>query len=251
MHPEQLDLHALESAAFAAWPALQDETCHGWLLRDAQGYTKRANSANALPGAAALNPAQLRDVETRFQARGLPSIFRLASFAVPDGVDSLLADAGYRWLNPSWVMAMDLHPAQGPDGAVHATGWASNAPEWLGAFQIVSGKLGPDQAIHLQLLQAIQAPCAFALNWEADQAVCCGLAVLVEGRLGLFDIATAPAHRRRGLAKALCQDLLAWGRRHGAHTAYLQVTAGNVMAIRLYEALGFRLAYTYGYRVAP
>ena len=41
----------LEELAFAGWPALETRDVAGWRLRFSDGYTKRANSINALgPG---------------------------------------------------------------------------------------------------------------------------------------------------------------------------------------------------------
>ena len=45
------------------------------------------------------------------------------------------------------------------------------------------------------------------------------------------------------------QALLAWGQRHGAYTAYLQVMCNNEPALRLYEKLGFQEKYQYWYRI--
>jgi len=41
-------VRGLEERAFNAWPALQTVLVDGWAFRWANGYTKRANSANAL-----------------------------------------------------------------------------------------------------------------------------------------------------------------------------------------------------------
>jgi hypothetical protein len=38
----------LEELAFAGWPALETRDSAGWRLRFSDGYTKRANSINAL-----------------------------------------------------------------------------------------------------------------------------------------------------------------------------------------------------------
>ena len=42
------DIRALEARAFRAWPALETRNERGWIQRLAGGYTKRANSINAL-----------------------------------------------------------------------------------------------------------------------------------------------------------------------------------------------------------
>lgn len=67
--------------------------------------------------------------------------------------------------------------------------------------------------------------------------------------MGLYDVFTSPAARSAGLATSLCQHLLAASAAHGAQVAYLQVEGTNAAARRIYERLGFRVAYTYHYRI--
>lgn len=243
VHPSLMN--SVESAAFAAWPALQEQDLHGWRLRFADGYTKRANSANCTPESADLSASQIADIAHLYREQGLPPIFRLTSFSAPQNTDSVLAGKGYRFTDLSLVLVAPL----AVESEATSLCVAPDAQAWLKAFQSVSGKLGPDQAIHLQLLRSIQSPCAFAVDLSAQEPICCGLGVSVQDQLGLFDIATSPAHRGRGLARKLCSGLLAWGRRSGAQSAFLQVSASNTVAIRLYESLGFRRAYHYWYRV--
>ncbi|HLK42575.1 MAG TPA: GNAT family N-acetyltransferase, partial [Thermoleophilia bacterium] len=66
---------------------------------------------------------------------------------------------------------------------------------------------------------------------------------------GLAGIETAPAARRRGLAKLVVDGLLEWAADEGATHAYLEVGADNAAALALYESLGFTTHHAYHYRV--
>ena len=53
------------------------------------------------------------------------------------------------------------------------------------------------------------------------------------------NIAVAAAWRRRGVGQALCEGVIAWCRAQGADVVELEVRAGNVAGIGMYERLGF------------
>jgi ribosomal protein S18 acetylase RimI-like enzyme len=53
----------------------------------------------------------------------------------------------------------------------------------------------------------------------------------------------------KGYGREICESLLAVSRRLGAHTAYLQVVKDNTKAIDLYVKLGYKMQYSYWYRV--
>src|SRR3989344_2454073 len=75
-------IRALEERAFNAWPARQTVFHRGWVFRLSGGYTKRANSVNALlPGA----PFDgVREAAAVLYARhGLPAVFRISPLAPP------------------------------------------------------------------------------------------------------------------------------------------------------------------------
>lgn len=61
---------------------------------------------------------------------------------------------------------------------------------------------------------------------------------------GIQNIGTTPAHRCRGLGTALIQAALAGFQQVGLPRAYLEVTAQNGAAVRLYHSLGFRRTKT-------
>ena len=78
-----------------------------------------------------------------------------------------------------------------------------------------------------RMLAAIRPEAVFATLAVDGEPTAYGMAVLERGMVGLFDIATHAAHRRRGHARRVTEALMAWGRRKGAMQAYLQVTRGQ------------------------
>ena len=71
---------------------------------------------------------------------------------------------------------------------------------------------------------------------------------LCEGESDILDLAIAPEFRRKGVARALLQELLA--RRD--HSFFLEVRASNCAAIKLYKSVGFQeVAARKGYYNLP
>lgn len=250
-------IDAIEQAGLVSWPALEEQRITGWLLRASQGYTRRTNSASTAGAHTGQLDADLPLIERFFTQRDLPPTFRLLSTPDDLAIDRMLAQRGYRLCNdPCSVMVRSLAgdalaPPSPPrsSGAPPQFALLPDAQTWLSAFVRIKDDDGPHQQIHLAMLRALTPPTAFALMRSGDgEALACGLGVVAGKHLGLFDIATAPAHRRQGLGTALCEALLAWARDQGAHTAYLQVVADNHQAVDLYRRLGFEALYRYWYR---
>jgi [ribosomal protein S18]-alanine N-acetyltransferase len=63
---------------------------------------------------------------------------------------------------------------------------------------------------------------------------------LVHDEVHILNVATDPAYRRRGSARALLHECLGRGQAHGAVLATLEVRKGNEAALALYQSLGFR-----------
>ena len=63
---------------------------------------------------------------------------------------------------------------------------------------------------------------------------------VVAGETELLTIATAPQHRRQGLALGILSQFEAYATKHGAERSFLEVAEDNGAAIALYEAHGYR-----------
>ena len=56
----------------------------------------------------------------------------------------------------------------------------------------------------------------------------------------LLNITVAPAHQRQGWARVMLDALALWARGQGADWLWLEVRAGNLRAIQVYDAHGYR-----------
>jgi ribosomal protein S18 acetylase RimI-like enzyme len=240
------DVRALEQCMLNAWPSARVVHCDGWVFRLAGGYTKRANSAQAVAPSGAFAPV-LANARKFYAMHDQPDIFRLTPLA-NDNADAVLEDNGYRSVDPTIVMSASLIDEIDCDGSVSiTTELTDDWPKWHAA---ANGLKDCDLAGHIAILNTIALPKAFA-TWRVDgQPLAFGLGVLDHGRLGLFDIVTLPHARRKGGAQKLVSTLMAWGQSHGAHTAWLSVLADNAAAIPLYRQSGFSERYRYHYRCA-
>lgn len=240
------EIRALERRAFRAWPALETDVTAGWVQRFAGGYTKRANSINALEPNSEFNQNLKAELEAPYLARRLPPVWRLTSLAPPE-VDGVLASAGYRRIGESLVQRTALQGRFGVDSEVRidlapSTGWLAGVAE-----------LSPVAPVHREtmarMLRSIAAPVGFARVEDGGEPIAFALGVVDGDHVGLFDVLVAPQARRRGLARRLTESICAWGQRQGAHFAYLQVVATNAAALPLYADLGFETVYSYAYRM--
>jgi len=243
----------LEHLAFNAWPALQVMVQDDWILRFAGGYSKRANSVNALTKAHATPGAALErrigEAQALFARQRIRCVFRISPLMDPQVAD-LLEARGWAAFEETMIMAADL-----ADGSCIPTGVDVSVKRegiWSRGYMTFNGVPPERQAIHDRMLDAIVPAAGFAMSCDDSGAPAAfGLGVAERDHVGLFDIVSDPARRRTGHGRRVVQGLMTWGHAQGARRAYLQVLATNASAITLYEKLGFREAYRVHYRAAP
>lgn len=237
----------LELIAARGWPAPDTERLGDWLLRAADGWTGRANSALVVGDPGRPLPAALDAVRSWYAVRGLRPCCQLPSPPAAD-VDAMLADAGWELSKPTLVMTAPIDRVRrgGPSGLppVVLSGTASD--DWLALF---GGRKGGMPPVARTILAAGNATFAEVRD-GSGRLIAAGRSALGDEHLGLFGVEVVPEHRRRGLARHV-MAALAGAAFDQAHTAYLQVEEHNAPARALYESLGFRTHHTYACRRAP
>ena len=239
----------LEGRLMNAWPSFDYQAYDGWILRLADGYSKRANSATPFVPGAALDEELIDTMVARFVEANVRPTFRLNGLEAPDA-DHMLKLRGFNEVEPTHVLTAPIRDGDctlDPEVRLepHVTKrWVREAAQSYGGDKADDGTL-------MKIVSRIHQKTAFATLSLDDQPVAWGLGVAERGYLGLYDIVVSPDLRGIGLGRRVVASLIAWGCGQGAHTAYLQVREENEIARSLYGALGFGTAYRYTHRVMP
>ena len=234
-------VQACEERLVNCWPALDTLLMDGWVVRFANGYTSRANSAGAIQPGADLDDARLATLVGLYRAKGLPPSIRLSPLAVAS-LEPRLQAAGWRYVTRSIGM-IGAPRAAAADPAVrldaHATAeWITGVTAWADARK--------KNAAHLEaIVSRIMMPVVFATLYEEDRALAYGLCVLDRGMAEIGSIVVGPEARGKGYGRRLVSALSGWARSRGARRIFLQVEASNGVARNLYRSIGLSDLYPY------
>ena len=255
-----------EELSLNAHPAIQTQHFDGWILRFADGYTKRANSVSPLY-ASTKNPTnkgvrsalsqsgnselalheKIFECENRYFTLGLPAIFKLTDNSDPN-IDETLKRQGYTLVEPTYVMEMDMKNRDFPLGDCIMTNCADEL--WLNSYFVLSKNSDKKKmAAAKQILTNVKTNMICGRIIKDGISIACGTAVIERGYMGLLNVIVDEQHRGKGYGIEICESLLSASKRIGAHTAYLQVVQENHTAVNLYKKLGYQTIYTYWYWV--
>ena len=241
----------LDELAARCWPAIEEDLLGGWTLRYADGFTFRANSVR--PRRIDGDPeAAIDRAELAYGARGLRTVFHLTPVADPPDLDERLEQRGYQVEHSAAVLVCEIGEAirriAATPGEVELC--ERLGASWLETFRRAERRWPSEQDVAAEhVLTAGPDERCFALAAVGGAPAATGYARIAGEWLYLSCIATLPALRRAGLARAVTAELLRFGRAGGASSAFLEVDARNEAAIELYAGLGFRPVYGYHYRV--
>jgi len=243
-----MDGKLIEELSLNHWPSLSTLLYDGWLLRFANGYTKRANSISPIYDSTYDIQQKIIECEKMYAKEQLPIIYKITPFVHPAHLDTLLAEQGYSQLDMTSVQVLELGLVRQPRLTSVTINEEADS-EWISHICRMSQVKEQYEPTIERLLANIKTRKGLITMYIDGKAVACGYGVIEREYLGLFDIVTDPDYRNQGYAEQMILHLLHWGKQHGARHSYLAVVANNTPALRLYEKIGYTEIYKYWYRV--
>lgn len=242
----------VEEVCLNAWPALQEIYYDGWLIRLADGQTRRTNSVNALAAGSRPLDEKIQYCEAVYRRHDLPPCFRILSSA-PHELEDALDARGYQAEGETSTLFMNFAERPPPMNFDFAVEFAANAPtsEWMSARMRFQDHRADERAKIEKILQQLALPAVFAAaRDERGDIRSIAKGAVHDGIVCLNMVASDPTCLRRGYSRACVSAILRWAQEElSAGGACLQVLSTNAPAIRLYESLGFvHELYRYHYR---
>ncbi len=247
----------LERTAAAHWRGTEEERLGGWLLRAAEGFTGRANSALPLGDPGLPLDGALAAVTAWYRARGLPPMIAVPAPLEPDPagqtLDYQLTERNWAMRpGPAFVMVADLplagrlagHRTEGRE--VRVAGEPGDA--WAAMYHYRGQDHLPPVARKVLTSAADQS---FVSIWSGGEILAIARLSAAGGWAGITAVEVNPACRRQGLGADITAAACHEAERAGLRQVFLQVEVTNHPARALYERLGFRYSHRYHYRVAP
>ena len=239
-----------EQACLNAWPALSNVLYHDWVVRFAEGLTRRANSVNPLRPDARVDGRDIQFFENLFRVQELPLIFRVPSLLDPS-VDRGLERLGFAAEGESCVIYADIGAVQARSHtSVEVTSRVSE--EWLSALSAMQKHTEEQSEIYDHIILSIALPAGYATLREDGEVVAQAYGIIHDDLLCCESVITEEHHRARGVGRRLMSALFAWAAAQGANGVCLQVEAGNTAGLALYRGLGMTTELSrYHYRRQP
>lgn len=234
------DVQACEERLVNCWPALDTLLMNGWVVRFANGYSGRANSASAIRAGADLDDQTLAVIVNLYQGWGLPPAVRVSPLAAA-GLATRLDAAGWQVVTRS--IGMIGAPVLGQDPAVQLDARPTGA--WLSGVSAWQEGAKRNAAFLEAIVGRIVLPAAFATLMIDGKAMAYGMSVLDRGMAEIGLIVVSPEARGKGLGRRLVSALSGWAQAQGAERVFLQVEASNSVARGLYRSLGLTDLYPY------
>jgi len=243
-----MDYRIIEELSLNSWQSLSTLLYDGWVLRFANGYTKRANSINPIHYSTYDLNQKIEECEKIYSNNQLRTIFKITPFVRPEHLDKDLEEKAYSLIDCTSVQTIKLDGVKEP--TLHSVKLEENINvEWVENFCRLNNVEDRNKDTMIQMLSNIVTEkCFLSLYYNGD-IIGCGLGVIEREYIVIYDIVTDIKFRNQGFGEQLILNLLKWGKENGAINSYLAVLLNNKPALRLYSKIGYSEVYKYWYRV--
>lgn len=237
-----------EELTMNAWPSIQTMFLDGWVLRMANGYTKRSNSIIPLYSFENDINKKIEYCETIYSKNNLPVIFKIAGCNEHEKIDNALEKLGYENIDLTSVQICDkFNPLKNEFNNIIVND--NFTTEWKNCFYECN-KIKDLNIIKTikTMLNNIKNDIIAVYKKDNDKYIGCGYGVIEKGFVGLFDIIVKKEYRGNGYGKEIVETILNEASKQEIEKSYLCVVDNNTLAKNLYEKLGFKEIYKYWYR---
>ena len=241
-------LSRVEDAGLNASAPPQQRWLDGWLVRYSPGKAKRARCVNAVAAGRLPLQDKLAMAAEVFREARLPMVVRITPFTQPPELDQALAEQGVPRFDDTRVMVADLATLPLRSLPTEASLETVDPRRYAEVVGNLRGSPAEQRAAHAERVAGSPVPYQGFVVMQDREVLACGQFAREGPLVGLYDIFTAQTARNRGLATALCSQLLRLATAEGARWGYLQVDASNTPARAAYARLGFSDGYAYHYR---
>jgi ribosomal protein S18 acetylase RimI-like enzyme len=238
---------ACETRIVNAWPAPTTLVVDQWVVRFANGYSGRANSASSLREEGDMDETTLAFVEGLYRQAGLPPRIRFTPL-VAESARRRFAERGYRIETASFGMVAELDPNLHPPApGMLTTAQAEDA--WIDGVCAHQTGAKRNREHLAAIVSGVRVPAAFATLLHEGRPAAYAMSVAERGMAEIGAVIVDEALRGKGLGKRMMLGLMGWAAAQGCSQAYLQVDQSNGLAFEMYKRLGFRTVYAYETRI--
>jgi GNAT superfamily N-acetyltransferase len=245
-------IREIQETFLNSWPSKDYYFLNGWILRFNDGITDRANAVVPLNYYGSNPDKNIKDVEKIYRKINLIPSFMIYDHCKPDNLKSLLLNRGYNVVSPTRVMTSTPDDLINPslntefeynffDDRVH------NFSRFISKF---SHWTESEQECISRLTNRIIIPKSkFIIVKNEKNTIACMMGVLTNNfHLYIADVLVDPSFRRKQIASTMFYKLInEWAIQKGVKTIWLQVEVQNVKAVKLYQKLGMKIAFSYCY----
>jgi hypothetical protein len=239
---------AIEELSLNNWQPLSTLLFDGWVLRFADGYTKRANSINPIHYSTLDLNEKIAACDQIYANCSLPTIYKITPFVHPENLDDILEEKSYSIIDMTSVQTIHLNNVKEP--ILKSVILDDNlSVEWIEHFCRLNKVAQKYKQTMVKMLSNIVTPKCIISLYDKENVIACGFGVIEREYIGIYDIVTDENYRNQGFGEQLILNLLNWGKDHGAKSSYLAVVMANEAACNLYAKIGYTEIYKYWYRV--